>query len=49
MLNRLSWILEVADQPPREGRGWLVIAIIVVLLIARHAVIGFLSRSERRR
>ena len=49
MLNRLSWILEIAEQPPREHRGWLVIAVVVLMLVARHAVIAFLSRSERRR
>ena len=49
MLNRLSWILEVAEQPVRESRGWLAIAIVVLLLITRHLVIEFLSRSERRR
>jgi hypothetical protein len=49
MSNHLAWFLEVAEQQPRESRGWLVVAILVALLVARHAVIAFLSRSERRR
>jgi len=49
MLNRLPWILEIAEEPAHEHRGWLVIAIVALLLVARHAVIALLSRSERRR
>jgi len=49
MLSRLTWFLEIAEQQPREHRGWLVIAVVVLFLLARHAVIAFLSRSERRR
>ena len=49
MWNRLTWILEIADEPARDHRGWLVIAVIVLLLILRHAIIAVLSHSERRR
>jgi len=49
MLNCLPWILEVADRAPRENRGWLVIAVIVLLLVLRHVVISLLSRTDRRR
>jgi len=42
-------ILEAAEQAPAENRTWLVIAILVLILIARHLVISFLSRTEKRR
>jgi hypothetical protein len=43
---RLPWMLEAASNGDRE---WLVIGFIVLLLLLRHAVIVFLSRSDRRR
>ena len=49
MLSRLPFILETAEQAENTHRGWLVVAIAVLVLIARHAVIAFLSRSDRRR
>ena len=32
MWNQLPWILEIAEEPVREHRGWLVIGILVLLL-----------------
>ena len=49
MWNRLHWILEIAEEPASDHRGWLVIAVIVLLLVLRHAIIALLSHSERRR
>lgn len=49
MWNQLPWILEIAEEPVREHRGWLVVGILVLLLVLRHLVIAVLSHSERRR
>ncbi|MHC4953729.1 MAG: hypothetical protein ACYTGZ_07550 [Planctomycetota bacterium] len=49
MWSRLPFILETAEQAEHTDRGWLVIAVVVLVLVARHAVIAFLSRSDRRR
>ena len=49
MWNRLNCFLEIAEESASDHRGWLVIAVIVLLLVLRHAVIALLSYSERRR
>ena len=46
---RSSGILEVAEQSSGDDNAWLAIAIIVLILIARHLVISFLSQTEKRR
>ena len=41
-----SWLLDTASDGDRK---WLVLGILVLLLVLRHAVIAFLSRTNRRR
>jgi len=43
---RPEWFLDTA---PDSERKWLALGILVLLLVLRHAVIAFLSRSEKRR
>ena len=49
MSNRMSWFLEIAEESASDHHGWLVIAVLVLVLVLRHAVIAVLSHSERRR
>jgi hypothetical protein len=43
---RPEWLAHTA---PIGDRRWLVLAVIVLLLVLRHLVIRFLSRTDRRR
>lgn len=49
MIDTIRWFLETAEQPPTEHRGWLVVAVFVLLMVLRHLVIALLSHSEKRR
>ena len=48
-MTALETILESASQAKPLDGEWIAVAIVVLLLILRHAVIAFLSRSEKRR
>ena len=48
-MTRLPWILDTAARAGSVDREWLIIGIFVLLLVLRHGVIAFLSRSEKRR
>ena len=45
-MTNWPWLLESASNGDRK---WLAIGILVLILILRHLVIVFLSRSEKRR